>query len=221
MTSEEIYASDFTLQFLVREPNIKPAKNKVIILLHGVGSNEEDLFSLADDLPADAFILSVRAPYTLSAGRYAWFQVDFSTGSPVIDAEQAEKSRTTLVAFIQQVKKHFAADELFLGGFSQGAIMSYSVGLTNPSLVNGIFGLSGRILAEVRSQIQRNETLQQLPVFVAHGVHDQVLPVHYAREAKDYLLQLGVQLSYHEYPFAHNIGNEVLVDLNQWLQQKQ
>jgi phospholipase/carboxylesterase len=205
------------LQYLVREPTIQSAKKKAIILLHGVGSNEADLFSLADQLPDDFSIICPRGPFTLGAGRYAWYNVDFSTGKPIFDTAQEASSRDLIKRFVAQVKQQYRVDEIFLGGFSQGAIMSYSVGLTNPKEVKGIISLSGRLLVEIRPSIMKNDDVQQLKVFIAHGVQDNTLPVQYAREAKSYLENLGSQLSYHEYNMGHQVNGDVIKNLNDWL----
>lgn len=106
---------------------------------------------------------------------------------------------------------------MYLGGFSQGAIMSYSIGLKYPNEVQGIIALSGRVLDEVKPLVKQDNYLQKLKVFVAHGVQDNTLPIYFAREAKDYLESLGIQLTYQEYPTGHQINNEVLQDLNDWL----
>ena len=95
--------------------------------------------------------------------------------------------------------------------------MSFSIGLTIPTEVKGIILLSGRLLEEVKPIITKCNNLQQLKVFVAHGVLDNTLPINYAREAKLYLENLQVQLSYHEYDIGHQINDEVLNDLNVWL----
>ena len=205
------------LQYLVREPKIKSAKKKALILLHGVGSNEKDLFSLADQLPRDFYVIAPRGQFTLSAGKYAWYNVDFSTGKPVYDTAQEISSREIIKKFIAQLKQKYGINEIYLGGFSQGAIMSYSIGLTSPKEVKGIVSLSGRLLLEIRPSIIKNADLQQLKVFVAHGMQDNTLPIHYAREAKAYLENLGVQLSYHEYELGHQINGAVIKDLNDWL----
>ena len=99
-------ASDSTsvLHYLVREPVVKSAHPPVLILLHGVGSNEQDLFSLADRLPDDFLVISARAPIRLGDDSFAWYQVDFSTGKPVFNFEQEEKSRALLIKFIDQIK---------------------------------------------------------------------------------------------------------------------
>jgi phospholipase/carboxylesterase len=210
-------ASGLALQYLIREPRVKSTKQKAIILLHGVGSNEHDLFSLANNSPDDFHIISARGPFTLGAGRYAWYNVDFSTGKPIFNTEQEASSREVLMTFIKQVKQKYQIDEVYLGGFSQGAIMSYSIGLTHPAEVQGIIALSGRVLDEIKLLVKKDAYLQRLKVLVVHGVQDNTLPIHYARAAKAYLQSLGVQLTYKEYPIGHQISNEVLQDLNSWV----
>jgi phospholipase/carboxylesterase len=205
------------LQYLVRESKVKTERKKAIILLHGVGSNENDLFSLASQLPDDFLIIAPRGQFSLGAGRYAWYNVDFSTGKPIFDKAQETSSREIIEKFIIQIKQKYGADEIYLGGFSQGAIMSYSIGLTNPAAIKGIISLSGRLLDEVRPLIIKNLEVHKLKIFIAHGVLDNTLPIHYAREAKSYLETLGVQLSYHEYNNGHQINDIVLKDVIVWL----
>ena len=213
-------SDSMVLQYLVREPKIKSTKKRALILLHGVGSNEADLFSLADQLPGDFYVIAPRGQFILGAGSYAWYNVDFSTGKPVFDKTQEMSSREVIRKFIAQVKQKYQVDEVYLGGFSQGAIMSFSVGLTNPAAIKGIISLSGRLLSEIRPVIIKNDDVQQLKVFVAHGVQDNTLTVQYAREAKLYLEDLGVQLSYHEYEMGHQVNGAVIKDMNNWLDAK-
>jgi phospholipase/carboxylesterase len=210
-------SDSMVLQYLVREPKLQSTKKKAIILLHGVGSNETDLFNLADQLPGDFYVIAPRGQFTLNEGRYAWYNVDFSSGKPVFDKDQELSSRELIRKFIAQVRQKYTVDEIYLGGFSQGAIMSYSVGLSNPKEIKGIISLSGRLLAEIRPLIAKNDDVQQLKVFVAHGIQDKTLTVQYAREAKFYLGELGVQLSYHEYDMGHQLNEIVIHDMNAWL----
>ena len=90
------------------------------------------MFSLADVIPDKYLVIAARGPLTLNTGSYAWFQVDFSTGSPVINVRQAEQSRQTILAFIDELKtlEDFNHRQVYLMGFSQGGIMSYSTALT-------------------------------------------------------------------------------------------
>lgn len=216
-TTDNMPIEELALKYLVKEPTIKSGKKKAIILLHGVGSNEGDLFSLADQLRGEYYIISPRGKYTLSNGSYAWYDVDFSTGKPVFNKEQELQSRETILLFMKQVKEKYGLDEIYLGGFSQGAIMSFSIGLLHPEKVKGIICMSGRILQEIRSDVKNVKGLNNLNVFLAHGTQDATLPVTFAREAKTYLEELHTRLSYHEFNMGHQITMDVLNELKKWL----
>lgn len=214
-------ASDTTpvLQYLVREPKIKSEQPPVLILLHGVGSNEADLFSFANQLPEKYLVISARAPIRTGGNSFAWYQVDFSSGKPVFNFQQEEESRSTLIRFISQIKEKFAVknSEIYLCGFSQGAIMSYSIGLTRPDLVNGIAVMSGRLLEEIKPFIATNEKLPSLRVFISHGTNDNTLPLQYAKEANAFLKTLNINPAYKEYQEGHGINQKMLTDLITWL----
>lgn len=162
-------------------------------------------------------VIAARGQFTLGTGRYAWYNVDFSTGKPVIDVEQELSSRAVIKQFIMQIKQKYTIDEVYLGGFSQGAIMSYSVGLTNPGLVKGIIALSGRMLEQIQTSVMSNPALSQLKVFISHGAQDGTLPVLYAQQAKTFLQTLHVSLEYHEYSIGHQVNAAVMKDLVTWL----
>jgi phospholipase/carboxylesterase len=214
--------SDASLTYLVREPKIKSSNPPVLFLLHGVGSNERDLFSFANQLPDKFLIISIRAPYPLGGDGYAWFEVDFSTGKPVYNKEHAEKSRLALLQFFKEIKKEHPYDDkqIYVCGFSQGAIMSYSLGLSHPDIIKGIAVMSGRILEETKLQIATKDQLKNLNVFISHGTNDQVLNIQYARDAVAYLRSIQINPNYKEYSEGHGINKEMLADLIQWLNAK-
>lgn len=207
-----------SLYYLVKHPKIENEKTPLIILLHGVGSNEQDLFSFANQLPEKYLVISARAPHVLGQGSYGWYQIDFSTGKPVYDPQQAESSRKLILKFIEELKAKYQFDHqsIYLIGFSQGAIMSYAVGLSNPDKIKGIGIMSGRLLDETKSFINK-EKVKSLKVFISHGSEDPVLGIHYAREAHQYLKELGLKPLYKEYKAAHTINQDMLLDLILWL----
>jgi len=219
MNTQSNMANASVLKYLVRQPKIQTAKPPVIILLHGIGSNEQDLFSFADKLPDKYLVISARAPYKLGEGSYAWYQVDFSTGKPVFNSEEEEKSRNIIIKFITELKKDFSLDEkqVYLAGFSQGGIMAYSVGLTRPDIIHGIVIMSGRLIEEVKPMIVPKEKLRQLQVFISHGTNDQTIGIQYARESVVYLKSLNIHLSYKEYTEGHGINNAMFNDMVSWL----
>ena len=167
------------LYYLIREPKIQTDHPPLILLLHGVGSNEEDLFSFAGQLPDKFLVVSARAPLSVGKDSYAWYQVDFSKGKPIFNQEQEEASKKIIIQFISFLKKRYVFDDqrVYLCGFSQGAIMSYAVGLTNPELIQGIAAMSGRILDEVKPLTASNEKLKHLNIFISHGANDGVLTI--------------------------------------------
>ena len=126
-----------SLHYLVREAKAGTINPPLLLLMHGVGSNEQDMFSLAEQLPDHFLIISARGSYTVGPNSYVWFHVDFSTGAPVFKQEEAERSRNTIIQFIETLKTHYSFDEkqIYLVGFSQGGIMSFSIGLTRPDLI--------------------------------------------------------------------------------------
>jgi len=210
------------LVHLVRQPTSEAGTPPLLLLLHGIGSNEHDLYGLAPFLDERFLIISVRAPNILGPGSYAWFEADFTPQGPVINPEQAEASRKTLITFLNEAVTAYGADprQVYLMGFSQGAIMSASVALTTPGLVAGVVLMSGRILPEIQSLIAPHEDLEGLPFLVVHGTVDLVLPITYGRASRELLSSLPVELTYHEYPMGHEVNQESLSDVTAWLSQQ-
>src|SRR5690606_40911781 len=103
---------NLSLVHLIRKPKVASEKAPVLIMLHGYGSNEVDLFSFAEDLPDELFIISVRAPLTLQPYGYAWFNIfwDHSTGK-FSDDEQAKESRDLIATFIEETCATYPVDK--------------------------------------------------------------------------------------------------------------
>jgi phospholipase/carboxylesterase len=207
------------LQHLVRKPKVEIDNPPLLLLMHGVGSNEQDLFSLAQYLPDNFLVISARGPLSIGTNSFAWFEVNFSTGVPVINYAQAENSRNTIIEFIESLKTQYCFNdkEIYIGGFSQGSIMSYSVGLTRPDLIKGIAILSGRLLKEVKPQIASPNELSKLKVYISHGTADNILNIEYGREANAYLKTIGINPTYKEFEAGHTVNNEMVLSLIEWL----
>jgi phospholipase/carboxylesterase len=199
---------------------LKPSNGKppLLILLHGVGSNEHDLFGLTPYFDDRFIIAAARAPYTLQPGSYAWYHIEFVPGDFIMNEEEAESSRKLLSQFIQDATREYDADpkRVFIGGFSQGAIMSEFVSLVNPELVAGAVLMSGRTLPLLR-RLSLDGAVKSLPMFVQHGEFDQVIPIKHGRDTRDFLSSLSVPFEYHEYAMAHQISEESLSDVDAWL----
>lgn len=193
----------------------------LIIFLHGSGSNEEDLFGIKDELPADYTYLSVRAPFEVEADSYQWFNKKAGEGDYDGETADLKSSARMIVDFIAKAteKYHTRPDKVFLVGFSQGAIMSYEVALRDPEVVRGIAALSGKILPVLRSELKPADDLKQVAIFIGHGTADQKLPYSGATDADTLLQRLALTPEFHAYPgVGHTISQTEMVDLNSWLQ---
>jgi phospholipase/carboxylesterase len=175
--------SALSLVHLIRPPKKAVTLPPLILLLHGVGSHERDLFDLAQYLDRCAFIVSARAPNVLDPNSYAWYPVEFTAARPIIDAEAAEDSWLILLRFIDELIEAYHVDpkRVYLMGFSQGAIMSLVMALTQPEKMAGVVAMSGHLLPEVQPNIAEAERLRGLPILMTHGLHDPIIPIADAR----------------------------------------
>jgi phospholipase/carboxylesterase len=192
----------------------------LLLLLHGYGSNEADLFGLAPYTDRRFLVVSARAPYVLDAGSYAWFNLTFTERGIVSDMEEAERSLARLSQFVGELGEayEFDAGRVYLMGFSQGAMLALGAALTEPERVAGVVAMSGRLSAgALEGKMAAPEALEGLPVFITHGTYDPMIPVEGARQTREALSKLPIALTYREYPMAHEVSLESLRDISAWL----
>ena len=209
------------LHYLVQEPKTIKDQNPLLILLHGYGSNEEDLFSFAPELPDDSYVISVRAPYDLQPYGHAWYAIHFDADeNKFSDNVQAKQSVELIASFIDEIVKQYPIDtkNVTLIGFSQGAILSYATALTYPKKISKVVALSGYFNQEILPEVIDTKAISHLKFFVSHGSVDQVIPVDWARKAKPALENLGLEVEYQEYPIGHGVSPKNFYDFKNWLQ---
>ncbi|MFZ4106148.1 alpha/beta hydrolase [Flavobacterium sp.] len=209
-----------TLHHLVREPKIKLDKNPLLLLLHGYGSNEEDLFSFASELPEEYYVVSVRAPYELGFGGYAWYAINFDADeNKFYDIPQAQESRDLIVNFIDELVSNYPIDlnNITLIGFSQGTILGYAIALSYPEKIQRLVAMSGYLNTEMAIPNFENNDFSNLKIFASHGTVDQVVPVDWARKAPPALIVLGIEVVYKEYPIGHGVAPQNFYDFKNWL----
>jgi phospholipase/carboxylesterase len=223
MPDTHIIPADSTtpLAYRVITPDGDATNGPIIMLLHGMGSNENALLKLSSVFPSSSTIILLRAPYEMAPGKYSWYHAILAGGKPTIRFDEAERSRTLLFSFISGILKKLnrSSDKILVGGFSQGGVMTYNLGLTEPERFKGIFILGSRLQEEIRPLIKPSSALQHLPVFIGHGVEDQTLSLRYAQASVQYLRDLGIHPSYHEYPAGHTITTQMMVDLGGWIKE--
>jgi phospholipase/carboxylesterase len=208
------------LHYIVRQPKTEQENPPLLILLHGYGSNEEDLFSFASELPDELLIVSARAPYNMNFGGFAWYAITLDANDEKFsDLDEARKSLTKIASFIDYVKTTYktAPNNTFLLGFSQGAILSYALSLNYPNKVNHIVALSGYINEDLLP-INISDLNITTDYYISHGSVDQVLPVEWARKAPIYLNENKLQNVYSEYPIGHGVAPQNFYSFKNWIE---
>ncbi|MFV9484724.1 alpha/beta hydrolase [Christiangramia sp. ASW11-125] len=214
---------NFVLDHIIRKPKVSVENAPALILLHGYGSDENDLFSFADEMSEELFIISAKAPYPMQPYGNAWYAIHFDNeNGKFSDDIQAIKSRDMIATFIDQVIENYPVDasKINLLGFSQGSILSYAVALTYPEKVDNVIALSGYINKEIFGQDYLKNDLSQLSFYCSHGSEDQVIPVDWARRTKPFLENLGVDFTYSEFPVGHGVAPQNFFELKEWLKKK-
>ena len=208
------------LSLLHRPPALGVKDPWLLVLMHGVGSNEEDLFGLADEVPAPFHVISLRAPFVLGPGSFAWFEFSVAPdGSRRIHTAQEAGSREAIVRTVQAAALQLGVSHarVVLGGFSQGGIMALSLLRTQPALMQAAMVMHSRLLPEVDALAVPPEALQGKQLWVSHGLQDGVIPVASARAIRELTGMLPLALTYNEYPGAHEIRPAELQAAMAWL----
>jgi len=172
---------------------------------------------LAPYLDERLHIVSVRAIYDIGFG-YAWYYLYGMPGNLQHDDASRAHSLRVLLDFLQSLPARVGADarQVYLLGFSQGAVMSLNIALTAPHLVAGVIAISGYLDDQVAPNI-RADTLDGLNVLVMHGTMDDLIPVAGSRAIRDYLKDTPAHLTYQEFPIGHSIHPDALNTIQQWL----
>jgi phospholipase/carboxylesterase len=189
-----------------------------LVLLHGRGTDERDLFPLLDMLDPEQRLLgaTARGPLSLPPGGAHWYVVR-TVGYP--DPETFHSTYPQLAGWLDELLAEHGIqhERTVLGGFSQGSVMAYALGLgAGRPRPAGIMALSG-FLPEVEGFSLDLAGAAGLPVAIGHGTHDPVIPVEFGREARDRLIQAGADVTYRESPMPHTIDPGFMRQLPGWI----
>ena len=205
------------LKYRIYKPSHIKNDLRIIFLLHGYGSNEEDLFSLKEFIPSNYIVISLRAPIIIGFNSYAWYTINFENSiDRWIDKDEAINSKNVILNDISLHMEDlgFKNKKISLLGFSQGAILSWSLGIEYPHLIKNILPLSGFYHSEITNSNSNSKF--KLNCFSSHGTHDPVIPISWARKGIE-LLKKNINIEFKEYRSGHEINNENLRDIIEWL----
>lgn len=204
------------LTFRTRPASADP--HGALVLLHGRGADENDLFPLFDMLDPERRLVGIspRGPLALPPGGAHWYQV-VQVGYP--DPVTFHPTYELLQRWLDDLLTELGIDldRVVVGGFSQGCVMSYSLALgrgrTRPA---GLIGLSGFIPTLDGFEVDL-EGLAGWPVAIGHGIYDPVIGVQWGRDARERLTAAGADVSYRESPMDHTIDPSFVEELRGWL----
>ncbi|EAQ40142.1 phospholipase/carboxylesterase [Dokdonia sp. MED134] len=212
-----------SLEHIIQKPTITSSdKAPLLLLLHGYGSNEEDLFSFAEELPKNYFIISARAPIAMQPYGNAWYHISIDPdGVKSSDNDGARQSRDLIARFIDEAIETYDLDKhnVTLLGFSQGTILSYAVALTYPEKIKNVIGLSGYINEDI-IELKSNPSYAHLNVYNSHGTVDQVIPIDAARKTPPYLEKVGINSTLSEFPVGHGVHPTNFYEFKKWLEEQ-
>ncbi len=212
-----------SLEHIIRPSSLTEGKPPVLFMLHGYGSNEEDLFSFAPELPRELCVISIRAPYPMEPFGNAWYAINFDAQQGKwSDDEQAVLSREKIVKFIEEACTTYGLDDgrITLLGFSQGTILSYAVALSYPEKIKNVIALSGYINEQILVDGYTDKNHENLNLYASHGQVDQVIPSEWAQKASPFLNQLGIEHVYEEFPVGHGVAPQNFHSFKKWLTDK-
>ena len=204
------------------KPSVLKDNAPCIIMLHGYGSDENDLFSFAGELSEEFAIISLKAPHRLQPYGNAWYAIHFDAlDGKWSDEEQAIESRELINKVIDEIILNYPIDptNITLLGFSQGTILSFSVALSYPKKINKVIGLSGYVNeAILKAGYQKND-FSTLQIYSSHGTVDQVIPVEWARKTPSFMNHLKIKCHYSEYPVGHGVAPQNFHEFKKWLEE--
>lgn len=210
-----------SLTYSVNLPKKQAVKTPVLIMLHGYGSNEADLFDIAKALDERFITFSLRAPNTIAENSFCWYALETVPGQErKYNYSEAKDSKAKIMSFISNACKAYKLDstQVFIMGFSQGAIMAYDLAITSPKKIKGVLALSGRMMEE--SKLLKTDALQLAKVkfYIAHGNADNVIKITEAEKAVEFLKTKNVSdLVFKTYEMQHSINGKELNDIKAWL----
>ena len=211
----------------VIENETGPHPTASIIVLHGLGADGNDFVPIAEELDLRAigpvrfvFPHAPTMPVTINSGYVmrAWYDILGTDLARREDEAGLRRSQALVEGLIARERRRGVESmRIVLAGFSQGCAMTLLTGLRAAERLAGLVGLSGYLPLADKLAAERTPINADLPIFLAHGRQDPVIPIDRAIASRDVLTALGHPVEWHEYPMPHSVCAEEIRDLQRWL----
>ncbi len=201
------------------ETGPKPAA--AVIWLHGLGADGHDFEPVVPELKLPkpvrfVFPHAPLRPVTINQGMRmrAWYDILQLGGGPE-DEKGIRESQGLIVALIKQ--QPVPPRAIVLAGFSQGGAIVLQTALRYPERLAGVIALSSYLPLAGKLQAEKSPANQDLPVFMAHGQHDDLIPLSRAQKSRELLVDAGYKVEWHDYPMPHSVCGEEIADIASFL----
>jgi phospholipase/carboxylesterase len=204
-----------------------PNPTASVIVLHGLGADGNDFVPIAEALALDpvgpvrfVFPHAPVRPVTINGGMSmrAWYDIRQADLGQQEDEDGLRESHLDIESLIADERERgVAASRIVLMGFSQGCAMTLLTGLRHAERLAGLVGLSGYLPLADTTAAERSNASAGLPIFLAHGRADPVIPLARASASRDALQALGCDVEWHEYAMPHSVCPQEVADLNRWM----
>ncbi len=204
-----------------------PQPRACVIVLHGLGADGHDFVPIAQELKLQGvgpvrfvFPHAPMRPVTVNGGYVmrAWYDI---LGNDIPQREHEPSLRQSLVEvntlLDREIARGIDASRVVLAGFSQGCAMTLLAGLRYPQRLAGLVGLSGYLPLAATLEAERSDANRLVPIFMAHGREDPVIPMVAATRSRDLLCSLGYDVQWHDYAMPHSVCPQEVIDLDRWL----
>ncbi len=201
-----------------------PDPRASIIWMHGLGADGNDFAPLADeiDLPFGVRYIFPHAPLmpvSINGGYVmrAWYDISDAAIRREDEAGVRASQRSVEALLAREKVRGVAASRIVLAGFSQGGAIALHTGLRHAERLAGILALSTYVPLADKLAAEADPANRDVPIFMAHGTHDPMIPVTRARESRDLLLQQGYAPEWKEYRMEHSVCPQEIADIAAWL----
>ena len=212
------------LQTIEIETNPKPSHS--VIWLHGLGADGNDFVPIVQELSLPplgirfVFPHAPMRPVTINGGfvMRAWYDIVYQDLVMKEDEPGLRQSQQMIEALIaKEETRGVPLNRIVVAGFSQGGVMSLQTGLRQPERLAGVMSLSAYLPLISTIEKERNAANNDVPVFLGHGIADNIVPLPLGIASRDRLLKLGYGVDWHQYPMQHSVCAEELEDISAWL----
>ena len=209
----------------VIEIETRPKPSHSVIWLHGLGADGNDFVPVIQELAlpplAIRFVFphAPMRPVTINGGfvMRAWYDIayqDLVMKEDEPGVRQSQKMIEELVA--KESTRGVPPNRIVIAGFSQGGVIALQTALRHPKRLAGVMSLSAYLPLVATVEMERNPANNDMPVFLGHGIMDNIVPLPMGTTSRDRLIKLGYDIDWHQYPMAHSVCPEELEDIGAW-----